>query len=122
MAKNYFAECFYNCTAQTCRNGCGNTIILNGNNRDKVVRLALGNLFRGSYAYRIGKMQPNSNEIAWQTRIIYAGEVIIRKESKEKAIGNTKRVVNTFDGGIYPLHSRDIVVDVMGNRVFPRTR
>lgn len=120
--KNYVVECFYDCTVWTHGKVSGNTIVLNGNNRDTVVRLALGNLIRGSYAYRIGKTQPNGNEVAWQTRIIYAGEVISRKDAREKATGNTKRIVRTFDGGIYPLHSRDTVLDVMGNKIFPKTR
>ncbi len=122
IRKNYVAECFYDCTVWTHGNLSGNTIVLNGNNRETVVRLAMGNLIRGSYAYRVGKTRPNSTEVAWQTRIIYAGEVISRKESREKATGNTKRIVKTFDGGIYPLHSRDIVLDVMGNKIFPRKR
>lgn len=120
--KNYFVECFYDCTVWTRGNGSGNTLVLNGTSRDTVIRLALGNLIRGSYAYRIGKKPTNGTEVAWQTRIIYAGEVISRKDLKDKATGNTKRIVKTFDGGIYPLHSRDTVLDVVGNKIFPRTR
>ncbi len=120
--KNYFVKCFYDCTVWSHGARCGNTIILDNNRRDKVLKSAQGNLFRGSFAYKIGKKPRNCTRIKWKTNTTFAGEVKDRKDVKGKVFGNTKRVVQTFDGGVHPLRSRDIVLDIHGNKVFPKTR